>query len=109
MDRFIKIIAILFYLSHQDEGEFLELPPPDASVYFEGEDILDDEDRLQAMLEDPDNFDDYPKDWDRYISGYVVSWSIQSDRGWKVFAVNKYLTFILEDWIDEFIILLLMW
>ena len=33
----------------------------------------EEEATLQAMLEDPDKFD-YPKDWDRYISGYVVCW-----------------------------------
>ncbi len=35
--------------------------------------IPEDETQLHAMLDDPDRFEDYPKDWDRYVSGYVVS------------------------------------
>ena len=62
-----------------DEGELLELPPPKLRSYLNDDDEDDDDDnpddndsQLNAMLEDPDRFEDYPKDWDRYVSGYVV-------------------------------------
>lgn len=69
--------------THQlyDEGELLELPPPKLRSYLNDDDDDDDDDnaeesQLHAMLEDPDKFEDYPKDWDRYVSGYVVSFLV---------------------------------
>ncbi|XP_071801297.1 uncharacterized protein [Asterias amurensis] len=69
-----------------DDGELLEPPPPRRPSYANDDDNEEreatlEENKLQAMLEDPDNFEDYPKDWDRYVSGYVPSNSTEKMEG----------------------------
>ncbi|XP_041468245.1 uncharacterized protein LOC121418435 [Lytechinus variegatus] len=63
-----------------DDGELLELPPPNFRDVTDEDEAIDEEANLQAMLEDPDKFD-YPKDWDRYISGYVPSTTTEKKEG----------------------------
>ncbi|XP_022091319.1 uncharacterized protein LOC110979634 [Acanthaster planci] len=72
-----------------DDGELLEPPPPRRRSYH-GDDDDDEENeaevtiednKLQAMLEDPDKFEDYHKDWDRYVSDYIPSHSAEKTEG----------------------------
>ncbi|XP_071479131.1 uncharacterized protein [Diadema antillarum] len=63
-----------------DDGELLELPPPNFRDVTDEDENGEEEANLQAMLEDPDKFD-YPKDWDRYISGYVPSNTAEKKEG----------------------------
>ncbi|XP_038072816.1 uncharacterized protein LOC119741179 isoform X2 [Patiria miniata] len=72
-----------------DDGELLEPPPPRRRSYRGDDDddegnegsVTIEENKLQAMLEDPDNFEDYHKDWDRYVSDYIPSHSAEKTEG----------------------------
>ena len=76
----------------------LEPPPPRRPSYANDDDNEEreatlEENKLQAMLEDPDNFEDYPKDWDRYVSGYVVSFITLGDMNGDLAICLKFFWF----------------